>query len=79
MSGEPSNHDILAAVSSLHGDVKVALDRTVRLDQKTNMLEDRVNGHGIAIATAKGSAAAFGSLAGIISALGLSWLRSKGG
>lgn len=65
MAGQPSTGDILEAVRNLHGDVKVALDRTEQHDKRLGKVEDTQKTHGLDIARAKGSASTIASLVAI--------------
>lgn len=73
---QPSNQEILEAIREIHGDVRVALDRTENQDGRLNKLSDRVDGHGLDIARAKGNAASFGALASIAIVFVIEYLKS---
>ncbi len=80
---EPTNSDLLRAIGDLHGDIKVALDRTVHHADELETLFQRTNQHAIEIAKAKGSAATIGLLVsgavvGVIE-LARSWFSVGGG
>lgn len=61
--GEPTLNDVMTAVTSLHGDVKVALDRTVNQATAIESITTRLQKQGEDIAGARGSAGVLGSLA----------------
>lgn len=63
---QPTNSDIMTALHQMHGDVKVALDRTVTHERNINTLSSKVEGHGLDIAKAKGQATLIGGMASII-------------
>lgn len=56
----------MRALHELHGDVKVALDRTVTHERSLTALSSKVEGHGLDIAKTKGQATVFGTLASAV-------------
>ena len=66
MAGEPTNATILEVLREVHGDVRVALDRTQNLSKIAENLDKRVTDHGLDLARAKGSASVFGSIASVV-------------
>jgi hypothetical protein len=63
-------------VRNLHGDVKVALDRTIYHSEKIRNLEDGLGKQGLDIARAKGQAAAIAIGGSGIFAVLLEWGKS---
>lgn len=60
---QPTSSDIMRALHELHGDVKVALDRTNKQDIQITALNSRVTDQGLDIANAKGQATVLGAVA----------------
>lgn len=58
---QPTNTDLMQAIREIHGDVRVALDRTVNQGAQITALSTQVHGHTADIASAKGHAAAIGT------------------
>ena len=56
----PTLSDVLDAVREIHGDVKVALDRTEKHAETLLSLATKVDGHGLEMAKAKGQASVIG-------------------
>ncbi len=61
--GQPTLSDVLNAVKEIHGDVRVALDRTTTHERSITALSSKVDGHDRDIAGAKSQATFFGTLA----------------
>ena len=69
MPNQPTLIDVMSAIQGLHGDVKdlhgdvsVALDRTVSLERTTTVLSSKVDNHGLQIAGAKAQATMLASI-----------------
>lgn len=60
---QPTNSELLGVLREIHGDVRVALDRTVTQGTAIAALTHKVGEHGLDLAKAKGQATVFGTVA----------------
>lgn len=79
MPGQYSISDVMDKLTTIHGDVKVALDRTDSQGKELSVMKTEQIHQGQEIARAKGHATALGAIASVVVVAVIEWIKSAAG